>query len=268
MKFFRLIARTIKSKRFQWFVYSAIGLMFMTMYVASFDAVQAMAQDYNKILETMPKGVLAAFNITQGTPTLMGFLATKHFGFVWPLMLLMMMIGFAGFSIAKEIETRTMGLLLSQPLKRSTIYLARFVAGVIGIVIFIVATELVTLPLGIVFGYEVDMTQLLLIAVLGLLFGVAVLGISLFVSSIVSNGAKVAGIVGGGMLVMYVLTIVAALSSDFDWLKYFSFFHYFATNDIIANNAIGWQSFAVYGTTAVVTTIAGLVAFQKRDINV
>lgn len=268
MTFFHLMARSIKSKRLQWLIYCAIGLLFMVMYIASFETVQSMAQEYNKVLESMPKGVLAAFNISQSAPTLVGFLATKHFGFVWPLMLLMMMIAFAGFSIAREIETKTMGLILSQPIRRSVLYLARFSAGVIGILIFIVTTELVTLPLGILFGYEVDIPQLLMIAVLGFMFGLAVLALSLFFSAITSNTAKVAGIVGGIMLIMYVFTIVAALSDSFELLKYFSFFHYFATNDIVANNAIGWQPFAVYGGTAIVTTIAGLIAFEKRDINV
>ncbi len=268
MIFTKLVSQAVKSKRVLWATYSAIGLGFLFLYVSVFPSIQSQSVDYNKIFASLPKGLILALNITNETPTLMGYLSSKHFGLIWLFMIVLVVISYGSFVIAKEIETRTMGFLLSQPINRIKLYFARFGAGAIGLAVFVVFSEIVVWPMAKIFNYSIDGTGVLLVGVAGFLFGLSVLGLSFMISALSSSAARVSAWSGLVMLAMYAIYITSSLVSSLDNLKYLSLFHYIAPGDIVTNNSISLSSIVVFIVFSAITAIIGAVIFQKRQIQV
>jgi len=268
MIFYNLVKQALKAKRTLWATYSAIGLGFLLLYISVFPSIQNQSANYSQIFATLPKGLILAFNITDAAPTLMGYLSSKHFGLVWLLMIILLVISYGSFVIAKEVETRTMGFLLSQPINRIKLYLARFSAGTIGLAIFVIISELVTWPLAKAFNYTIDIKGVLLVGVAGFLFGLSILGLSFMLSAMSSSAARVSAWSGMVVLVMYAIFIASSLVTNLDKLKYLSLFHYFSPGDIVTDNSISLLSIIVFVLFTAVTATLGAVIFQKKQIQV
>ncbi len=268
MTTWRLIRQALGSRRWSWMAYSAIGLGFLLLYLPIFPSIQKQQQVYNQVLESMPKGVLEAFNITNASSSLMGFLTSKHFGFVWILMIILLMLAYAGGALAREIDNRTMGLLLALPVSRWQLYWTRLAGGVLGLAGFVAATELITWPLAQAFNYAAPWVDVLNVALLGFSFGLTVLCLGMMISAAVSDSSRVYSWAGGGLLVMYVLNIVAGLKDNLKDLKYLSLFHYVMPGNIIDGASMDWKALAVFAVISVAAAMVGAVVFARRDMSI
>jgi len=263
-----LVLKTIKARRGQWVAFCVLGFLFLILYLATFPAVQKSSADYDKIISTLPKGVLSVFNITESVPTLMGYLSSKHFGFLWALMIIILISSYSSFAIAKEVENRTLGFLLSRPISRLQFYLSRFLTGLVGLIIFIVFTELTTYPLAQIFGYSASFIEILNIAILGAFFGFAVLGLGLMFSALSSESSKSTGYLSTILLIMYVAYIIASLEPRLEFLQNLSIFYYFRPGDLVAGSGLSPSSLAILASTGLIGTLIGAFIFNKRDLDV
>lgn len=263
-----LYTRTIKDHRLSWTVYSAVALLFLGLYISVYPSMQAQAATYDQIIASMPKAVLDAFGITQSVPTLMGFLASKHFGFVWPLMAIMLTVAFAGSALSRGVEQRTVGLLLSLPVSRLHIYWARVLAGLTGLILFTLASIVVVWPLAVQCNYELDAMQVWDMSVLGIVFGAAVLGISMLLAAWIDESGKLYGAAGGVLLAMYVGNLIAGLEPDFDVVKYASVFHYFMPGDVVSGSGLDMIAVTVLGGVTAATLLVGSLIAKRRDLSV
>jgi len=268
MMLWAIYKQTLRSRRMSWIIYSAIGFGLLLMYIPIFPAIQAQQATYDQLLNSMPKALLEAFNIGKSAPTLMGYMVAKHFGFVWDLMIILLMIAYSGGAIAKEIDARTMGLLLSLPVSRLRLYLVRLAAGISGLAIFVIVSELATWPLAKAFGYITSLHDIVRVGLLGFAFGLAILCLSLMVSAAVSEGGKVYAVMGGFLLVMYVLNIVASLQDKAADLKYASLFYYFALGTVIDGGHLDPKALLVYAGISLAAAIIGALIFVRRDASV
>jgi ABC-2 type transport system permease protein len=268
MIFRTLVLQALKAKRTLWIIYSSIGFGFILLYLSVYPSIQSQSANYDKIFATLPKGLILALNISNNAPTLMGYLSSKHFGLIWLLLITLVAITYGGFSIAREIETKTMGFILSQPIKRWELYLARLFTGVINLVLFIAFSEVVVWPLALLFNYSIDVKGVLLLGVAGLLFGIGVLCLSFMFSAHSNSSARVTTYTGGVLLGMYGIFIASSLVSNLSYIKYLSLFHYITPGDIVANDSIALSSILIFSFFSIITTLLGLYIFQRRQIQI
>lgn len=261
-----LLKESIRDHRLRWAVFALIGLGFLVLYIATFPAIQKSSADYDRLVSTLPKGVISAFNITTGPQTLMGYLASKHFGFTWPLMLIMLTISYSSFAIAQGVQDKTITFLLSTPISRKKLYLTRLTAGIVGVVIFVAASQLIVLPLASIFGYSLNIGESLSIAILGFLFGLAILGLGMLSSAIFNDPRKSTAAVSGVLLVSYVLYLVASLEANLEILKYLSIFHYFNPGKVVMPGSLDRLSLLVLSSVFLASSLIGLKYFSKKDI--
>ena len=246
------------------FVLGGIGLAWM--YAALFPTIAKMSGSYSEILKSFPEAFLEAFGI--GEEMLTGFesyMSSEHFGLVWPIMLIFLIASFAGTSISREIEKGTMEILLSLPVSRVKIFFGKYLSGIAALLIFVVSSVLSIIPLAEAYNIDYVVSHFFTMSLLGFLFGWAIFGLSILFSAIFSDKSKVYMATGGIMIGMYVIRIVSILSDKFDKLKYFSFFHYYNAPDALSKNSIAPETFIVFISVAVITTILAAVWFSKRD---
>jgi len=261
-----LLKESVRDHRARWAIFCLIGLGFLVLYIATFPAIQKSSADYDKLVSTLPKGVISAFNITTGPQTLMGYLASKHFGFTWPLMLIMLTISYSSYAIAQGIQDKTITFLLSMPVSRIKLYLTRLLGGVIGVLIFIIFSQLIVIPLAMIFGYNISLSESLLISLLGLLFGMAVLGIGMLSSAVSNDSRKSTATVSGVLLISYVAYLIASLEANLDKLKYLSIFHYFNPGQVVLSGKLDASSVLVLFGVFLISSIVGAKLFSKKDI--
>jgi ABC-2 type transport system permease protein len=265
----KLIAITLRQKRIGLIAYSMAGLAMIGMYIAIYPMLQAQADSLTQVVKSLPPALLKAFGSDNlGMANFEGLAGIKHYGFVWPLLAAFLAISFAGGALAGEVEKGTMGLWLSAPLSRAKIYWSKYWAGTLAVVGFTLVTVTAVIPLAGLAQVELSAADFLALSVSGGLFGLAILSITMVISSLVSEKGRVYGIMGALLLAMYVANVIAEIAGQVSALKYLSFFHYFGPELILRGHAIDPWAYAVFGVVIVASAILGAVTFQRRDIAV
>jgi ABC-2 type transport system permease protein len=234
------------------------------MYVALFPEFSSVKIDF---IQNMPQGFLKAFNFDPNSfITVQGFLATEQFSLVWPMLAIALVIGFSGFAIAGEVEKGTIEFLLAEPISRARLFVSRYLAGLLMLVIFVVFSILVAIPLCQMYHISFTTDHFYTMALLSFLFGLAIYSLGMMFTAIFSDKGKVFFASIGVIVVMYVINIVSSLRDSLVNLKYASFFYYYSPPKALVYNQIDHWSYLIFIGVAVICTIVGAIYFTKRDI--
>ncbi|HNT29562.1 MAG TPA: ABC transporter permease subunit [bacterium] len=264
-----IIKRTIQTNRGALIAYLGINALLMWMYVGMFPSIAKEADQLNKLMESSFGSMMQAFGFDPGSmmKTVEGFLATEQYSIVWPIIMFIMVLSLGGQAIAGEIDQGTMEILLAQPLSRKRLYVGKYIAGLILIVFFSFISVLSVVPFALLHGVDFQITHHLTLALLGMLFAVAIYSLTIMLGSFFSRG-KAAAIMAGMLLFMYALRIISNLKESVRDLKYFSFFHYFDSGAALIHKTIQWESVLVFLGVAVLGFLIGLWQFRRRDVAV
>ena len=247
--------------------YSAIGAALLWMYVGMFPSFSEASSDFDELLESFPEGLLKAFDIQElSFNTIEKFLDMEQYGIIFPLMMIFLFVGFATSAIAREIENGTIEFILAKPISRTKIFFGRYLAGVISILIVNFFVICSVFPFALIYDVEVTSKNHIYGFFLGVLFSWAVFSLSYMLSCFFSERTKVYMSAGGVLLLMYVANIAATISEPLEKLQYLSFFHYYEHHAAFVLGEISIIPILVFSVVAIVTTIIGLVCFNKRDI--
>src|SRR5665213_2395904 len=96
--------------------------------------------------------------------TLEHYMSTEWFGFTWPILAAVFMTAQAGAAIAGEIEKITIGMILSLPIQRWRIYLAKYAAGLLALAIFVFISVFTILPIAVLVGVHFHFINFMTIA--------------------------------------------------------------------------------------------------------
>jgi ABC-2 type transport system permease protein len=265
-----IIWRSLKDKRLQLLIISGSALGFLEMYIALFPTLQKQASQMAKLLQDYPETMLKAFNIDKSSLTFerVGqFLAMEQFSFIWPILAIVLVISFANYAFAGEKERGTIELLLSQPISRTRLFFARYLTGLIAIVVFCLISILAIFPLTKLHGIDAQANGVLLLLIISLLFAWAVYGIAFLASVIFSEKGKATFAVGGILILSYVLNIVANLKESLHILRYFSVFYYYNPTQAIDKIHLLDGTLPVFIIIIIVTFCLGMIWFKKQDIS-
>ncbi|MDZ7586371.1 MAG: ABC transporter permease subunit, partial [Patescibacteria group bacterium] len=239
--------RTIKDRRVLLLIYCLASVALLWMYIALFPAFKEQSASMEQLIKSYPESFMKAFNFDiKSFTTLEGYLSTEQFSFMWPIMTIFMLVGFAGAALAGEIESGTIEVLLSQPLSRMKLFISRYLVGFTMLVIFVAISIFAAIPLSEAYNISFKTENFVTVAILGFMFGLSIFSIAMFLSSIFSDKGKVFFITGGLLIVMYVLNILAAIKESLSDLKYASFFYYFNPSKALIYNQIDHWSYLVF----------------------
>ncbi len=266
---FATIYKEILQRRWSIIAYCLISLGFLWLYIAIFPSFEKESAKFNELLATMPKAMLEAFNINGlSISSLESYIAARHLSFTWPIMVILLMVSFAGQAIAGEIERGTMAIMLSMPISRIKIFFAKYLTGLLVLAAFCVFSILAIFPLATTIDQGVNADNIWLVTLVSMLFGWVIFSASFMVSSFVSERSKVYFTIGGTLLVMYVLNIVSSLVESAEKLQYASIFYYYVPSDAITRGDVDSVALIVMATSAIICTIIGAISFTRRDISV
>lgn len=264
----RLILETMKERKWPVAIYCIVSIFLTLLYIALFPSLQSQTQQLTEVLKSMPENLLKALGSSPAQLsnfTLEALLASKEFSMVFQFLAAILAISIAGNDIAGEIEKGTIEFLLSQPVSRTKFYFARFVSGIILLIIFAAFSTLIVIPLATAFKVPYDVTVYYKLFWVAILYSTAVYSIAYFFSALFSNKGRVYGISAGIIVFMYLAFLISALKDNLDKLKYLSFFHYFSP-DILFDNRIDKLGVLIFILTILIFTSIGAIIFSNRDI--
>ena len=241
------------------------------MYVSLFPFIQEQAEELKKALDVYPESFMQAFGIENQQllfEKLDNFLAAEYYSFIWPIMVIALLISLGGYSIAGEVEKGTMETLLAQPISRVKLFFEKYLAGLFIFIIFVIVSVFAVVPLAEAYNIDYQFNHYITVAILGFMFGLAIFSIASLLSAIFSEKGKAYFITAGIIIVMYVLNIMATLKESLVDLKYFSFFYYYDYTKALFDNQIDDLAFWVFLGVSVVCTALAVFWFSKRDISV
>lgn len=266
-----IFLRTLKSRRTIVLIYIAVGILFLWMYVGMFPSFSDKTEQFNQLMKAYPDSFMKAFGIEDSSSifsNIENFLAMENYSFLWPILAIALSISLGGYSIAGEVEKKTIETLLAQPISRAKLFWGKYLSGLAIIVIFSILTVLAIIPLGKIHNVDYNLSANLKILVTGILFSWTVFSLTSFFSVFSSERSKPYFITVGILVVMYAVKIVASLKENLEKLQYLSFFHYFDASKILGRNTLDANVIVVFSIIIVVSTVFAQIIFEQRDITV
>jgi ABC-2 type transport system permease protein len=195
-----------------------------------------------------------------------GWYQLETFGMMAPISVMVATVAIAAAALAGEEDHRTMGLLLANPISRSTVVLQNVIAMVlygfvVGFAIF--AGVAIGSLLG---GLGMDIANIaatsLLVTLVGLAFGALALALG------AATGRVKVAVYGtvGLALVLFVLNAFLPFNDTFAGYAKWSPFYYYLTSDPLING-MNWGHGAVLTGLTIALVALAVFLFSRRDLH-
>jgi ABC-2 type transport system permease protein len=221
--------------------------------------------DYEDVFEDLPPAMVEAFGI-ENLSTIEGFLGAQVFNFVWLLGLGLYFAYVAGGTVARDIETERMDLLLSFPVTRSRLLVEKFAA----LLVPIIAVNALGGPIIYLFvlavGETVPLDHLFLAHLLSVPFFLVCAGIGLVFSVAVDRAAIAERGAAGTVFLLYLVESVVGGADAYDWIQYLSPTQYYEPTPILIDGSYELIDSAVLLVALVGLIILSQALFERRDI--
>lgn len=239
---------------------SAVGMTLVILMVGAL--FPAVGDSIGKL--DLPKGVATLLGgADYGTMT--GWMRSEIGAVYGPLVVAYIAISAAVSSTAGEEESGVLALILSQPVRRSQLVLAKAGATAAGVSIVALGT-FVGLVAGVaVGGGGISPAKLVALTVHLAFFGWALGACALALAAGTGRRSLAAGAAAGLAVVGFLLNGLAPLVDAIAWLRYVSLFHYYEGHDPIGNG-IDASDLLVLAVVAAASTAVAVVGLGRRDL--
>ena len=196
-----------------------------------------------------------------------GFLTAEMLSFTFPLLFIVFNLWLGTSWLAGEERRGSLEVLLSHPVRRTTMLLQKFAAIVTGTAALAFVVFVGTLA-GIVI---VDM-DISLLNVIQAYFGLAILGVTfgalaLFVGAWTGKPSTTVGVGGAVGIVGYVANTFGPIVNGLEWAQYLSPIYYFIGGDPMSNGLNLAHAGVLVGACVVLVAVASYL-FERRDLAV
>ena len=239
---------------------AAVGL------IAVMAAVGALFPSVGHTIGTLkiPRGVS---NLLGGADygTITGWFRGEIASVYGPLVIGGLAIAGAAATTAGEEEDRILALTLAYPVRRGRLIASR-AAAVAGVVVVIAAATWVGMIVGVALGGGgITLVHITAFALQLALFGLATGGLGVALGAGTGRRALAAGVAAGVAIGGWLIYGFAPLVAGLHWLKYASFFYYYAGHDPLTRG-VDVGGALVLAASAAVLTALGMFAIGRRDL--
>lgn len=215
------------------------------------------------LAEQLPRAFKEAF-IGSDMTSAVGWLDTKLLAITAPLMFLVYAIGAGARSIAGEEEDGTLDLLLAQPVSRVRVALEKYAGLVAGVALLTLALWITLVVSAPLFDMDVSAGRLLQACLSAGLLALAFGSVAFLAAAAGAHRGPAAGIAGGLAGVMYLVNLLAPDAAALRRVETLSLFHYYGVAPL-AQGLPGAHA-AAFAASSLACLGVALVAFGRRDI--
>lgn len=259
-----LLDQTLNKSRNTLLAYIGITLAFTWMMVGLFPSFE---ESYDEILQSIPEGFADAFGAETGMAiNLESFLSLEYFSLMWPIIMLIFAISYGSGALSGEIERGSIEVLLGQPVSRFSVFLSKYLAGFVQILVLTYFSIFSIIPFAEVYNVAYRWEHYISLFTLGFLFAITIFSFAMMVSSLASTKGRASFIVSGITIGMYALTIISSVNDAFESLKYGSIFFYFDASSALQHNEVSFEHLLLLIFVSLLSFAIGMWNFTKRDV--
>lgn len=245
-------------------------VVLVLLMAAVYPSIRDTGDELDAYLESFPEGFMEAFGLAGASiSSPEGYLTSQLYSNVYPIVLLIMGIGAAAWTIAGAERDGTLEATLAAPVRRRSVALERFLGVAVLTLIVTIISTLALAAISPALSLTTDLpwwgiwaAGLTMWAMVMLYTGVAfAVGAATGRSGWAIAAASVAAVIG------FLGQVLAALADPLEWMRVVSPWYWFLEPNPLVN-APTWLSLAMpLGLTAVLVAI-GVWAFDRRDLAV
>lgn len=260
-----IILRELRANLKSLLIWSGSLIAFIIMMLSEFSAYHN-NPDMAQIIESMPKTLLDAFSMSNANlTTVIGYVSITVIYINLILGIYAVLLG--NTIIAKEERDKTAGFLMTMPITRSKVLSNKMAAAFFNclIVLAVVIGSLYIFTLK--YNPGQDFYRFLgLMAITTGLFESIFLSFGFFLASTIKRYKISSGVGLGVLFLLYVLSVITALSDQLDFLKYVTPFKYFEASKLVLNfNIEGTYVILSFVWIILFTTLAFKI-YNSRDL--
>ncbi len=258
--YFREMKKSIKML----VIFGAVITMYVTIIIGMYDP--ELMKSLEGFYDMMPE-LMAAVGMKAGATSLLGFMVSYLYGFIFLIFPMVYCILRGNGLISKYTDDGAMAVLVAAPVKRRTVVCTQLASLVSGLFILLLySTGLEIVVANYKFPGELVVADLLKLNVALFCLQLFIAGIC-FLSSCVFSETKYSIAFGAGIpAFMYVIQMLGNVGEKTEVAKYFTFFTLFDANGIVANEAGAFAGAIVLIIGAVIMYTMGSVIFCKKDL--
>jgi len=262
-----LVARTLKDEKQAIALWSCVAAGYALLVVVIFPSFEG-TDHIDQLLKAFPPFVRSLIGAhVQPISSLNGFLTMEFFSW-FPLLGGLFAISFCSSALARELETHSVELLLSQPVRRSRVVLGKYAAFCLAnlFLVFSCYAFLLAAVGYMDLGGEADLRGYLAVAFQTVFLVTALGSMALLVSSLSNEQRKAMGVSTGIALSMFFLHALAGMNAILRQVDRVSLFHYFDASTILKLGSPQWMNVVHLCSFSLVFLLAAVFVFERRDI--
>ena len=259
--FFRELKANLKSL----LTWSGFLLLFVFLCTAKFSGF------YNnpsilKMVDALPKAMLDGMSLRGfNLITLSGF-----FGVMFIYFALMGGIAaamWASDSISKEERDKTVEFSLVLPVSRARVVTGKLLAAVVNCIVFVLVTWVGSIAAAQSFKPDHAFYKFLALEMEGLfMIELIFLAVGLLLGCVMKQYKRSGSTAVAIILVTYILSVMSAMQSNLDFLKYFTPFKYFDAAVLLRDGRISCGYLLLSGIIIVVCVAVAYFTYNRRDL--
>lgn len=200
--------------------------------------------------------------------TYVGFLNIEMYQIFWVL-ILGIIIGFVAASlIAKEVESKTIDVLMSNPVSRPQIIIEKFIGLIPMTLIINFSAMFAIIGVTIVIGEELNFYYLFLTHLISIPYFLSIVSIGIFISTLMDEKMRASIVTMAIVVAMFVFDSIAEISPDFKFIGNLSLKHYFNPYQTLKVGEIDGIGVGVLILVSCVMLFASIWYFNYKDITV
>jgi ABC-2 type transport system permease protein len=238
----------------------------IALVVGIFPSIEQSGAEFEQILESYPESFRTAFagSVSEVT-SIEGYLSVELYQLIWLLFLGSYVAYAAANSIAGDVENHSFDILLTYPVSRTRIVVAKFLAMTPVIVVVNVVAPVAVLVSVALVDQSLDVERLLVLHGLSIIYLYACAAVGILASVValrvrLAQGAAIAVVFG-----MYILDTLTR-DTDYEWLGDLAFTRYIDPGEVLTTGEIdAWGAVALLAAACLLVVVAAEV-FERRDI--
>jgi len=197
-----------------------------------------------------------------------GFLNVELYQMFW-LLILGILVGFIAASlVSREVEAKTIDLLMANPISRKQIVFEKFVGLIPMILIINFATYLAVCGVTLAINEEINFSYLLMTHIVSIPYFFAVASMGLLISVIIDEKMKASIVMIAVIVGMFVFRSVSLIVTDYEAIGFLSLTNYFNPYDILKSGTVDAVGVVVLVVVILECLLVSMFIFERRDINV
>ena len=251
----------LKSTLILTLLFSGMAAMYAGMYPAFKDMM----------VDMMDSSALDSFAFIPGYEDMasyIGFLNIEMYQIFWVLILGIILGFLAASVIAKEVESKTIDILMSNPVSRKQIIIEKFLGLIPMVLIINFAAMLVIMGATVGIGEDLDFWNLFLTHVISVPYFLAIVSIGILFSTIFDEKMKASIVTMSLVVVIFIFDSIANLIPDYEALGYLSLKSYFTPYDALKFGEIDGVGTGVLILVSIVALVIAVFYFDYKDIKV